>query len=465
MNNSIPLCLLRLSCRASNSWLSFRTVNKDLFLINPSGYFIELADGSLNRISPRLTFPEKGAYPVVPLEQVVTSKKYGIDAQFLSVPLVVGTELTPKELDIEMLSIDPLAGTEFAELPDLAERYILVRAIENGLLTRSDLSMFWKVRERFKTVGSSLMYGGFCQWEVFLGYCLDTRPASRYDPPQLRAIIDNREWELTGEIMHFMGKISRTQLEHVIRIKREGAKTLPEILVSTAVCKEEDIATCRQIQDELQAIDGEVALIGKLLLKEALITEDELQAALRTQETSTGDKRRLLGEILVEKGICRASELEQMLELQRMARYIYCTGTDSIESILVKVAKVPAARMAEAKEMQSLSRLRFGEILVKLGVCTPDDLSTALEIQAAWRQNSQDSADRLGEVLLKQGIIKEEKLEKSLLESLQEEKPLGRILVERNICTPEQIISVLIQRNMTRRKRYIEFGKSFQSTN
>lgn len=52
--------------------------------------------------------------------------------------------------------------------------------------------------------------------------------------------------------------------------------------------------------------------------------------------------------------------------------------------------------------MNSNSRYKLGEILIKLGVLTNDNLSKALEIQA-----SQDPLDRfpIGRILLEEGFI------------------------------------------------------------
>ena len=57
MKDYVPLCFTRIWCRKNDAWLSFKTVTQDRFLVNPEGYFIELPDGSLTRISPRTTFP------------------------------------------------------------------------------------------------------------------------------------------------------------------------------------------------------------------------------------------------------------------------------------------------------------------------------------------------------------------------------------------------------------------------
>jgi hypothetical protein len=505
----------------NDSWLSFKTGSKDRYLINPSGYFIELPDGALSQISPRVTFPVSDRFPSVDPDNLSIRTQYGDDARFVAVPIIVPREMEPIKVEIATLHEDPLSKLDFPDKLDNLERYVLFRALETGLVSKTGFSKMVELRTRFKTIGSALIYGGICQWESLLGYCLDTRPPSRLDPPSLRTLIERREWELTGEILVAQTKINRTNLEYALKIKRDGSQALGQILTAMGACKEDDVERCLKIQSEVKSqAGGEVALIGKLLVGQGIISEEELEDALRNQriarqplakilismgacaqgdidgfarasgisfqseiddvslgnyllKTETITKihleealriqqrgRQVLGELLVSMGLCSAQDIENVIQFQREVRETYRSGVEKLGSILIQQGKVPPPKVDEAVKLQSIGRQPFGAILVALGACTADDVMQALDIQQKWRSRPRSPGDRLGEVLVKGGIITEKDLEEPLLEHMREEKPLGRILIDRNICTPEQIIDTLIQRDFRRQCEFLEFVKA-----
>lgn len=520
MTDLLPLCLCRIWSRMNDSWLSFKTVGKDRYLINPSGYFIELPDGALSQISPRVTFPVWDRFPSVPLEILAVRPQYGDDARFVSVPIVVPHEVEPVKIEIDTLRQDPISKLEFPEALSELERYVLFRALETGLVSKTGFSKMVEMRSRYRTIGSALIYGGICQWEALLGYCLDTRPPSRLDPPSLRTLIERREWELTGEILVALGKINRTHLEYALKIKREGSQALGQILTAMGACSQDDVDRCLHIQQEVKDMSGgEVALIGKLLVSQGVITDDELEDALRNQriarqplgkilvsmgacshrdidgyarvsgitfqseiddvslgnyllKTETITKthmeealriqqrgRQVLGELLVSMGFCSAQDIENVIQFQREVRETHRSGVEKLGSILIHAGKVPPPKVEEAVKLQGIGRQPFGAILVALGACSADDVIFALDIQQKWRGRERPPGDRLGEVLVKEGIVSEKDLEEPLLEHMRDEKPLGRILIDRNICSPEQIIDALIGRDHKRQYEFLEFVK------
>lgn len=520
MTDLIPLCLLRIWCRLNDSWLSFKTTTKDRYLVNPSGYFIELPDGSLSAISPRQTFPLYDRFPSVPLDLLVARKQYGDDAKFLAVPIVVPREVEPRKVLPAELLEDPFSSMPAAYDLKPIERYVLLRCLECGLVSRAGLPKVWELRRRYRSIGSALISSNICQWESLLSYCLDTRPPSRLDPPSLRTLIERREWELIGEILHSMGMINRTQLEYGLKIKRDGSQALGQILTSMGACKQDDIDRCLEIQAVIKNPPGhEVALIGRLLVRQGVISDEDLDEALRHQQiarqsigrillsmgactmrdiedfkrisggfqaelddislgnyllkTDTITKihleealriqqrgRQVLGELLVSMGLCSGKDIENVLQLQREVRETHRSGVEKLGSILIHCGKVPPAKIDEAVKLQSMGRQPFGAILLALGACSAEDIMLALDIQHRWRSQGRSAGDRLGEVLVQHGIISEEKLAQPLLEHMREEKPLGRILIERNLCSPEDIIDALINRDHRRHYDFLRFVSS-----
>ena len=517
MPGLLHLFLLRMWCRTNQSWLSFNTVDKERFLVNPSGYFIELPDGSLNPISPRMTFPASDRLPALALDCLETNNRYGDDTQFVATPMIMEKHLQPQKVDIDTLQEDPLDQPEFKEVLDKSERYVLMRALETGLVSKSGFSKMLEMRSRFKTIGSALVLGGICPWEVLLGYCLDTRPASSFDPPALRSLLDSREWELTGEILFSLGKIKRKHLEYAVKLKGDGFKRLGDILLGMNACQEADIERAVKIQTELkQTSDPEVALIGKLLVEEGVISLENLDDALSNQKiarqplakilVSMGvctqmdidsflrafgltyqseiddDKlsdyllkidalsslrleearriqhrgRQRLGEFLVASGLCDKKDVERVVELQRQIRSAHSAQLKQLGSILVHLEMVSTEQVDETLQRQQLGRQPFGEILTAMQACSADDVREALELQEEWRARG-IANDRLGEVLIDKGIITERDLQEALSEQKLEGKPLGHILINRKFCTPELIIEVLIERDLKRHQEFQDF--------
>lgn len=514
--------MTRIWCRRNEAWLSFKTVYKDRYLINPDGYFLELPDGSLTRISPRTTFPMINGFPSIVIQEIAPRTQFGQDAFFISVPLRTQQRQEPQKVDLDSIFFDPLEEVSCKRPLDDLERYLLLRAVENGFIPFGDIGRVLAARDvSGQSVGDILIDTNICHWETLLAQCLDIRPPSRLDPPNLRTIIERREWELIGEILVAMDSINRTELEHALKVKRDGNQALGQILTAMGACKKEDIAQCLQIQEQLKHADHEgVVLIGKLLVAQGIIADSDLEEMLWKQrvarqplgrilvsmgacaqreidqyeavhssgfqqavdeaamgnylvKTDTITKvqleeglriqqrgRQVLGEMLVALGMCSNEQVQTAVHLQKEVREAHRSGIQRLGDLLIKKGKVPQQMVEEALRVQSIGRQPFGSILVAMGACNIEQVNQALEVQHAWRSLEKEPGDRLGEVLVKQGILTEAELEPSLLQHMREEKPLGRILIENNVCTPEQIIGSLIVRDNRRQEEFLNYVRA-----
>lgn len=129
-------------------------------------------------------------------------------------------------------------------------------------------------------------------------------------------------------------------------------------------------------------------LIGEIFVERGLITHEQLAQALELQREGGG----MLGEILVGSfGVSRielAGVLaEQWSAMERGARS---------ERGEPAVAAAPPPTTEEA--MEELSRRPIGEIFVERGMVTEEQLEHALQIQ-------RESGERLGEILVRLGVI------------------------------------------------------------
>jgi hypothetical protein len=308
MNNTVPLCHTRIWCRANQSWLSFKTTRHDRFLVSPEGYFIELPDGSMTRISPRMAFPLVNHLPSIVLSGLSVREQFGKDAVFLSVPLRSGDRQKPTMIPAEDILKNPLGELRPEKPLQQLEEFLLMRMLENGVLTVDALAPIVQQRDQQrKTIGEILVNTDVCHWETLLAQGLDIRPPSRLDPPSLRTIIERREWELTGEILYALDKVNRTELEHALKIKREATQALGQILTAMGACSDADIEHCLNVQEHMKQADTEgVVLIGKLLVTTGVISDTELEEVLWKQRVS----RQPLEQILVQMSACTQKDID-----------------------------------------------------------------------------------------------------------------------------------------------------------
>ena len=132
------------------------------------------------------------------------------------------------------------------------------------------------------------------------------------------------------------------------------------------------IGALRQLPSESQVKKG--PKLGEVLIKKGMITEDQIDRAIKRQK-ETGE---LLGSILVHLG--------------------YIKGADLVKAL---------SEQLSPQEGQSLQRL--GDILVKKNLITAEQLEQALK-------RHQESGEFLGSVLVQMGVISEDQLLRLLSE-------------------------------------------------
>lgn len=142
--------------------------------------------------------------------------------------------------------------------------------------------------------------------------------------------------------------------------------------------------------------------LGQVLLEENLITEDELEQALREQAKSG----RLLGQIIVANGYLSAFTLARVLSEQHGVRL---SATVAAEAE-VREAADPSLVLADPPELGADRPWRpLGKVLLDQGVLTEDQLGEALTRQ-------EESRGRLGEILVSGGLVSGAQLAGALAE-------------------------------------------------
>lgn len=510
---SFNLPLLRVWCRKKDAWLSFKTRDQDRYFINPYGYYVELPDGRLTQITARVAFPLVKCYPSIALSDLEVQMGFGSASYFVYALRENGNEtFEPHDIKLSQLRYELDQILAVSEKLSPPERYVAVRLMESGYISDDSIREIISNRKPEKTLGQEIVTGEFCTWEVLLGACLDTRSPANFDPPGPGGRTFLREWELAGEILIAMQKVTRSKLEYALKIKREGARTIGEILTASGACRDDEVEKCLLIQNTIRDVRGsEVGLIGELLVRRGLIQAQELTAALQRQKFSSqtlaqllislrycgqadiddyknnngwhsfqgdiednnlaswlmmrrrvseeqmkhavaiqGHGRQALGQVMSGMGLVTPQQVEETLRLQDETRAAFRAGIERIGSILLSKGIIAAHQLELALQSQSRGRQALGEILMSVGGCSEYAVRFAIELQRRWREMIEYKEDRLGEVLVERGLITGSDLKSAIAVQENTGTPLGRVLVEQCLCTPEEIIATLLMRDYKR---------------
>ncbi len=137
--------------------------------------------------------------------------------------------------------------------------------------------------------------------------------------------------------------------------------------------------------------------IGDLLIRSNIVTPEELEDSIKL-----ADKMRVpLGRILQMHGYCKETQLEQVLELQRLIIDRTLTLENGVKAV---------------------------EMVVKQGMPV-DTAVRQVNPVATKRQDGQQTKNKIGQLLRMTGIITQKQLEENLNNSLNTSLPLGLLLV------------------------------------
>lgn len=508
--DSIPLPYVRIWCNKNKSWVEFRTTVGDVYRLEPRGVYLTLDNNELSLVNARLIFPIIDRYPALMADSLALPAGSRVH---LTAHPVDGTgpskRVTFEQIKEEVESYLSL----ITHLPSI-QYYVGVRMYESGMVGLPHINRVANSLNPGTTLGTEILRQRMINWEDMLAVCMDVPRAGSqlHVPPPA-------EYELVGEILVSLGRVTRTHLQKALNLKRGGDKPLGELLMQMGACSKMDIENCLRAQQKILAsLQDRVGLLGELLVQHGVVTYDDLEQALRMQRIG----RQPLHAVMVSMGVCSADQIEQFkfghpqyvtvdgLDERALASYLSyhqmvsekqleearriqsrgrlmlgellvqmhkCTQQDidkvigtqqslrkevekapkKFGEILVHHNVVPPTKVEEAAQMQQQSRQKMGLTLLNLGTCSQDDFTDALELQFSWRQTKNESKDRLGSELLERGEVSQSNLQRALDIQAKAQKPLGQILVEAGACTPESVIDTLIQRELRRRDNFEKF--------
>lgn len=515
---SIPLSYIRVWCNKNKVWAGFQNPQGDVYRLDARGVYLTLPDRSLSLVNARLIFPIVDRYPSLTEKDVFMppgsrGPSLNVYADNNTGPVRrVGFEQIRSEVESYLSLLTHLEPIQF---------YVAVRLYESGMVGLPHLNRIANSLSPGTTLGTEVLRERLINWEDMLAICMDVPRAGSqlHVPPPA-------EYELVGEILVALNRVTRTQLQKALNMKRGGDKPLGELLLQMGACSKMDIENCLRAQQKiLSTLQDRVGLLGELLVQFGLVTYDDLEQALRMQRigrqplhavlismgicsheqidsfkfrhpqymTTDGiDERALiqyllyhqlvdpkqleearriqsrgrlmLGELLVQMQKCTQQDIERVIGAQASMRQEAQQAPRKFGEILVQHNVVTPRAVEEAARIQGMSRQKMGLTLMNLGTCSEDDFTDAIELQFSWRQTKNESHDRLGQELLNRGEVSQPNLDRALDIQSKGGKPLGQILVETGSCTPESVIDTLIVREERRRAKFDEYIRENAAT-
>lgn len=133
-------------------------------------------------------------------------------------------------------------------------------------------------------------------------------------------------------------------------------------------------------------------LVGKLALQKGLVSQAQLKECLAEQAAfQKAGQKRPLGVIMVGRGLMKDEDLLGLLEEQRKV-------------------------LAERSNYTQIAKedFLFGQILLKQGVASSDEINQALRRQAEAAERGETAVPRLGQILIQMGVTEEKEIQRTL---------------------------------------------------
>lgn len=193
-------------------------------------------------------------------------------------------------------------------------------------------------------------------------------------------------------------------------------------------------------------------LLGQVLVEGGFITRDVLDRALERQART----HELLGEALVRMGALDSLDLTAALSVQGdlssagSALRAAAGRRQLLGELLLAAKRITPEQLGEALAEQGRTGERIGEILVRRGALSREELAAVLAFQEHQGKGSEaPSPFRLGEILVATGQITRRQLDFALSRQGKTGGKLGELLVESGYVAPHQVSRGLaIQRKL-----------------
>lgn len=183
-------------------------------------------------------------------------------------------------------------------------------------------------------------------------------------------------------------------------------------------------------------------LIGQILLDGGFLTRHDLELAVAEQQHTN----ELLGQILVRMGVLDEAEVNAALSVQKHISNLEdatlsAAGTrQMLGSLLIMAGRITNEQIEHAITVQKASGEKLGEVFIRQGLLKREQLNSLLIYQHNQDKGRRPSNPfRIGEILVTTGYITRQQLDDALLKQAGCSKKLGEVLVEQGYVDHKQI--------------------------
>lgn len=183
-------------------------------------------------------------------------------------------------------------------------------------------------------------------------------------------------------------------------------------------------------------------LLGQILLDGGFLSRPDLEQALAEQR-QTND---LLGQILVRMGVLDEAEIQAALSVQEHVSNLEEATKSAagirqmLGSLLIMAGRITNDQLEHAIAEQKASGEKLGEVLIRQGLLKDEQLHHVL----TYQQKQSDGKHRfnpfrIGEILVTTGYITRHQLDDALLKQGSSAKKLGEVLIEEGYIAPHHV--------------------------
>lgn len=230
--------------------------------------------------------------------------------------------------------------------------------------------------------------------------------------------------------------------------KKKGSSfRVGELLVKEGFIQRNDLKTALDLQQK--GSEEASQPMGRLMVQKSMISEENLDSLV-----AHPDLRRNLGTLLLERKFIGKNDLQKALKQKR--------PNERLGQTLTRLKLINKDQLKAILEKQSQST-RIGELATNLGFINEKDLDKAVRIKSGHRTIGEILCDlrlitiedlnyilqkygkqlKLGDILIKQGLISEGQYQKALQEKSLTQKKLGQALLDKKIISSDQLYTAL----------------------
>lgn len=251
---------------------------------------------------------------------------------------------------------------------------------------------------------------------------------------------------LIGEMLLASGRISHDQLQAATQKQQASGERLGQTLVKLGYLSEEDLVQFleAQLTQRLSASPNLRKQLGELLLEKQAISRWQLSQALLLQDKLP----QKIGQLLIELGYTTRGRVEQALsdQNQNPNHQPIHHNRRTLGQLLLQLHRLTPAELESALQEQRTSQHCLGDILIRQGKISEDELEDLLAVQLLFN-SLQDQTElqpvqkRLGEILVETHQLSQHQLNEIVSKQKSSKTPvkLGVLLLSKGLVSLREL--------------------------